>query len=181
MSNSLKRTEEEQKALDLWQTYPSYKRPIIPSEFVDAFLDRAKEQSITQIQIDGELNPFNGDFKCRVSLIRPEEWSGRPGKFYDYHVASFQLDHMVGCGGILLSHGSYVVLSQQGKGLGSLMQEMKLWIAGQLEVGQLLATVVAGNEAEEGLLEKHGWQKLGQPFRNVHTENTVQMWQRLLT
>jgi len=177
-------TEEETRALELWEAYPNFKRPIIPTEFIDAFILRAKSLGLDTIKIDGELNPFNADFKCKVALITQREWASAPEKKkkkYDHYSAVFELSHMNGCGGILLSHSSYVYHGDRKKGFGSFMQEMKMWIASKLEVSMLLSTVVVGNEAEEGLLGKHGWQPLGQPFRNCHTECMVQMWQKTLT
>lgn len=174
-------TEEETRALELWEAYPNFKRPIIPTEFIDAFILRAKSLGLDAVKINGDLNPFDADFKCRVSLIARRAWTSDSTKFYDYHVASFSLDHMVGCGGILISHNSYVGRDAREKGFGSFMQEMKMWIASKLEASMLMATVIVGNEAEEGLLGKHGWKQVGPPFRNVHTENSVQMWQKILT
>jgi hypothetical protein len=174
-------TEETKAADALWEDYPNFKRPIVPIEFVDAFLPKIKEKGLSEVRITGELSPFNADFKCHVALVSRESWTSNPTKMYDLHVAAFDLKHMPGCGGILMSHGSYVSHSKRRTGLGDLMQEMKMWIASQLEAGMLLATVVVGNEAEEAILGKHGWQPIGPTFRNVHTENNVQMWQKILT
>jgi hypothetical protein len=172
---------ETKAAEELWETYPDFKRPIVPAEFIDAFEARSKEKGCTEIRIEGKLEPFYAEFKAKVSLIVRREWDNSPGKYYDSHVASFILEHLPNCGGILLSNNSWVNQAFRGKGVGSLMQEMKMWIASRLEASMLLATVIVGNEAEEALLGKHGWKQVGPPFRNVHTENDVQMWQKILT
>ena len=164
----------------LWESYPNFKRPIIPREFIDAFEARVKEKGCTEIRIEGKLDPFYAEFNAKVSLIVRREWNNVPGKHYDSHVASFILGHLPSCGGVLLSTDSWVNQEFQGKGVGSLMQEMKMWIANRLETSMLLATVIIGNEAEEALLGKHGWKPIGSRFRNCHTENDVQMWQRIL-
>lgn len=175
--------EAEQAAAEkMWRSYPQYKRPIIPSDFIDAFTSRVRALQYESVRINGKLDPADGDFDCRVSVTKKVAFvsTARAGQFYDSHICNFQLTHLRGCGGVLVSHNSWVQHGEQGRGLGTLMQEMKMWIARLLEVGQLLATVVVGNKVEEGMLEKHGWVKVGQPFRNAHTENTVQMWQRIL-
>lgn len=172
---------EQAAAERLWQGYPDFKRPIIPSEFIGAFEARIKEKGCTSIRIEGKLDPFYAEFKAKISFIERRQWANASGKYYDYHVASFILEHLPSCGGILLSTNSWVNQSFRGKGVGSLMQEMKLWIASRLEASMLLATAIIGNEAEEALLGKHGWKQVGPSFRNVHTENDVQMWQKILT
>lgn len=174
-------TEETRAAEELWETYPDFKRPIIPREFIDAFEKRIKSLRYDEVRITGELDPEYAEFKAKVSIIAKRKWNTDSTKSYDYHLASFTLEHMPGCGGILLSHDSWVGHSERGKGVGTLMQEMKMWIASKLEAAMLLATVVVGNEAEEGLLGKHGWKQVGPAFRNVHTGNNVQMWQKILT
>jgi hypothetical protein len=167
---------------ELWQEYPTFKRPIIPHEFIDAFKPRLREMGFSTVRITGELDPFTEEFEAKVTVIkRAARALGGRRVFYDAHVATFTLQQLPGCGGVLLSHNSYVTLGEQGKGVGSFLQEMKMWIAAKLEAGMLLATVTCGNTAEEGLLEKHGWFRLGLPFRNVHTENKVQLWRRMLT
>ncbi|KKL58152.1 hypothetical protein LCGC14_2228280 [marine sediment metagenome] len=165
----------------LWESYPNFKRPIIPSEFIDVFEARVKEKGCTSVRIEGKLDPFYTEFEAKVTIVERREWTRDSGKYYDFSVASFRLEHLPGCGGILLSNNSWVNLAHRGKGVGSLMQEMKMWIANKLEAGVLLATVIVGNEAEEALLGKHGWKTVGPSFRNVHTENDVRMWQRILT
>lgn len=165
---------------EMWRDYPDFKRPIVPSDFLDVFEARIKEMGYDQLRIDGELDPFYAEFKCKVTVIQRMKYTNSD-TMYDSHAASFKLEHMAGCGGILISHDSYVTFNERKKGLGALMQEMKLWIANKLQAGMLLATVIVGNEREESLLTKNGWQKVGPTFRNVHTENEVQMWQRILT
>ncbi len=172
---------EKTAAEELWESYPNFKRPVVPSEFIDAFEPRIKEMGFTNLRITGDLEPFYADFNATVTIIKKTAWTSEPSKFYDAHVGTFRLQHMAGCGGILLSHGAYVARTARGKGIGTLMQEMKVWLASKMEAGMLLATVIVGNEAEEGLLGKHGWKQVGPPFRNVHTENNVQMWQKILT
>jgi len=172
---------ETKAAEELWADYPEFKRPIVPTEFIDAFEKRVKSLRYHTVRITGELDPEYAEFKARVGIIEKREFTSDPTKHYDYHVASFDLEHMPGCGGILLSHKTWVGHSERGKGIGTLMQEMKMWIASKLEAGMLLATVVVGNEAEEAILGKHGWKQVGPAFRNVHTENNVQMWQKILT
>ena len=165
----------------LWESYPNFKRPIIPSEFIDAFERRVEGMGYTTLRIEGKLDPFYTEFEAKVTIVERREWTRDSGKYYDFSVASFRLEHLPGCGGILLSHDSYVSYNERGKGVGAIMQEMKMWIANKLEAGVLLATVIVGNEAEEALLGKHGWKTVGPSFRNVHTENDVRMWQRILT
>ena len=167
----------------LWESYPNFKRPIVPNEFIDVFEARVKEKGCTSVRIDGKLDPFYTSFKAKVSFIEQRQQASALGKdyYYDSHVASFILEFLPSCGGVLLSNNSWVNQAFRGKGVGSLMQEMKMWIANKLEVSMLLATVIVGNEAEEALLGKHGWKPVGPSFRNVHTENDIRMWQRILT
>ena len=172
---------EKAAAEKLWESYPNFKRPIVTSEFIDAFEARVKEMGYTEVRITGELDPFYAEFNAVVTILEKTAWASNSNRFYDCQVASFRLQHMPGCGGILTSYGSYVSRQDRGKGIGTLMQEMKMWLADKMEAGMLLATVIVGNEAEEILLGKHGWKQVGPPFRNCHTENNVQMWQKILT
>jgi hypothetical protein len=167
-------------AEELWQGYPDFKRAISPVDFADAFEKRIKEMGYKGARLTGELDPEYAEFRAKVSIIEKRPWTTDATKHYDYHVAAFQLEHMPGCGGILMSHGTWVGHRDRGKGIGTLMQEMKMWLASKLEAGMLLATVIVGNKPEEAILGKHGWKQVGPTFRNVHTGNNVQMWQKIL-
>jgi hypothetical protein len=150
-----------------------YKQPIDPQEFWNAFIVRATDShDIDKIRVEGNLNPGSEvrGFHFKVTLSRsPLTWG----------VAHFELSVLPGCGGVLVSHNSWVGYLERGKGIGNLMQDMKLWVAKRLEVGKMIATVVHGNGAEQQLLHKHGWTH-GQPFWNPHTNNRVVEWEKIL-
>jgi hypothetical protein len=151
-----------------------YKQPINPEDFRNAFRHTAMQShTIDRIHVEGNLDPGpfeDGSFHLKVTLGRkPMAWGA----------AHFELSALPGCGGILVSHNSWVGYEYRGTGIGSLMQDMKRWVAEQIEVRKLIATVVQGNNPEEQLLLKHGWTR-GLPFWNPHTSNHVVEWEKIL-
>lgn len=91
----------------------------------------------------------------------------------------FNLTRMPGCCGILVSHGTYVMPEWQNKGLGSLMQIMKEWIARKRLVGKMIATTIEQNEPQNHLMEKFNWKKTDL-FVNPKTSNRIIQWEKHL-
>lgn len=92
----------------------------------------------------------------------------------------FSLTRMPGCCGILVSHGTSVGYDLRNKGLGSLMQNMKEWIARRRMVGKMIATTLEGNEAQNHLMQKFNWKRTDM-FINPKTHNRIIQWEKHLS
>ncbi len=90
-------------------------------------------------------------------------------------VATFSLEELPGCCGVIVSYYSEVELAYRKLGLGELLLKVRMDACRVMKYGQMLATVVAGNQAEEKLLDCQGWLKVKE-FRNPKTQNIVQTY-----
>ncbi len=87
-------------------------------------------------------------------------------------IAGFKLVCMPGCCGIVVSTGAYVAAHQQGKGLGTLLNQMRVQIAWQLGYTVMICTDVEGNEPQRVILRTNGWDNIWY-FTNRRTQNVV--------
>lgn len=90
----------------------------------------------------------------------------------DTIVSSFQLIPMINCCGILVSTRVQVSKSYQNKGLGTILNSLRIDIARHLGYGILLCTDVMTNEYQQKILNRNGWKSIHE-FINPRTNNRV--------
>lgn len=93
--------------------------------------------------------------------------------YVPYEVAaSFSLYQLIGCCGVCVSTGAYVSSDYRQKGLGTLLNSMRIDLARALGYGCLMCTDIATNEAQSRILQKNGW-TLIHGFTNPRTTHQV--------
>jgi GNAT superfamily N-acetyltransferase len=88
------------------------------------------------------------------------------------HLASFKLYPMINCCGIAVSTHAEVAPSARGKGLGTILNALRIDIARNLGYGVLMCTDIESNEYQRKILAKNGWKDVHK-FVNPRTRNTV--------
>ena len=86
--------------------------------------------------------------------------------------ASFELHPMINCCGICVSTKAFVAEGFRRKGLGTLLNNLRIEIARLNGYGLLLCTDVESNEAQRKVLAKNGWKDV-HDFVNPWTQNKV--------
>lgn len=87
-------------------------------------------------------------------------------------IAQFELRRLPGCCGVCVSCHSSVEKKSRGKGLGTLLNKMRLLMAKQMGYGVLLCTDITTNEPQQKILTKNNWTHL-MMFNNPRTKNNV--------
>lgn len=87
-------------------------------------------------------------------------------------IAKFELRRMPGCCGVCISCHSLVETGFRKKGLGTLLNQMRLVMARQMGYGVLMCTDIMTNTVQHKILEKNNWQYL-MTFNNPRTKNNV--------
>lgn len=95
-----------------------------------------------------------------------------PSNVSDKVAATFALLPMPGCCGICISTGAYVCSDLRGRGLGTILNTIRIEIARYMGYTVLLCTDVESNKAQRAILAKNGWKDIYQ-FVNKRTKNTV--------
>lgn len=90
------------------------------------------------------------------------------------HLASFQLNLMPACPNICISHGAYVNSEFRGRGLGSLLHDLRLQIARYWGCQYVMATDDFANTAQSRILKNARWRKL-LTFKNYLTDHDVNL------
>lgn len=98
--------------------------------------------------------------------VAESRWGGFPS------IANGYLTPQPGCCGLIISHNSAIATLWQGKGIGGLMNKLRLKVAAYLGYGTVICTDVAKNEPQNKLLAKNGWTKV-HDFKNPRTGNIV--------
>lgn len=86
--------------------------------------------------------------------------------------ASFELHPMINCCGICVSTKAFVAEGFRRKGLGAMLNSLRIEIARLNGYGLLLCTDVESNEAQRKVLAKNGWKDV-HDFVNPRTQNKV--------
>lgn len=79
------------------------------------------------------------------------------GARYPMTVAFFELASIPGMPGVAVSSNFYITESERGKGLGTLLNGLKLELAREMGYHALIATVNNQNVAEKRLLATNDW------------------------
>lgn len=87
-------------------------------------------------------------------------------------VASFELYPMINCCGICVSTKAEVRTNFQNKGLGTLLNSLRIDIARECGYGVLLCTDIESNTYQRNILKRNGWTDLLK-FVNPRTKNVV--------
>lgn len=91
---------------------------------------------------------------------------------FNDRVAFFQLSGMPGCCGVCVSHGASVYSQYRNKGLGTLLQLLRMDIARVNGYTVMLCTDRADNTYQNKILSKNGWPKI-YDFTNKRTDNLI--------
>ena len=87
-------------------------------------------------------------------------------------IASFELHPMIGCCAICVSTAAKVAKKYQGKGLGTILNKLRIHLAREQRYGTLLCTNVATNIPQRKILKKNGWKDIF-TFLNPRTGNKI--------
>jgi len=92
-----------------------------------------------------------------------------------FPVGSYEIDPMPGCPRVGISHALQINEGCRGIGYGTRAMDERIEKARELGYEVLIATVVAGNVAEEKILERFKWRPIT-TFDNLKTGHTVNLW-----
>ena len=87
-------------------------------------------------------------------------------------IATFSLVPMINCCGIIVSTKAGVHANYRNKGLGTILNSLRIDIARELGYGILLCTDVMTNEPQQKILKSNGWKAICD-FINPRTKNRV--------
>lgn len=145
--------------------FENHEVPLIP--VIERILNNNYERLIEQFAKDKPdkfqiiVNPLAGNFNAaRVSFTR--------GK---YAVAGFEIEQMPGCCAI----GTTSYLHGQEKNY-NFLTELREIIAKEAKWGILIATLTDGQFEQNQMLEKRGWIRGYQHFKNPKTGNGINVW-----
>lgn len=87
-------------------------------------------------------------------------------------VAGGRLAKLPGCCGVVVSFNAYVLPKYQNRGIGKLMNSLRIEIAKSLHFGVMLCTDIIENAPQQAILTNNGWNELTR-FNNPKTNNTI--------
>lgn len=90
-------------------------------------------------------------------------------------LASWSLDQMQGCCGIVTSYHVGVRDEWQKRGIGAILLKIRMEAAKAAGYTVMTATTVSYNEPECKLLTRAGW-KVVNEFKSVRTGNVIKVW-----
>ena len=90
----------------------------------------------------------------------------------DRPIASFSIIMMPGCCGLAISTGAQVWISYRRRGIGTMMNNIRIDLAQKLKFGALICTDVLSNSVQQRILRKNGWAKIFE-FRSPRTGNDI--------
>ncbi len=87
-------------------------------------------------------------------------------------IAGFTLICMPGCCGVVISTNCWVQMGYQRRGLGTLLNQMRIQMAWELGYSVMMCTDSASNAPQQRILVKNGWNRV-RSFENQRTGNYV--------
>lgn len=87
-------------------------------------------------------------------------------------ISEFTMRQMPGCCGIVVSTGSTVDPKYRGKGIGTILNELRKDIARANGFGCLMCTTILSNTPQQKILERNEWE-LVNTFNNPRTGNDL--------
>lgn len=87
-------------------------------------------------------------------------------------ISWFSLSELPGCCGILVSHNAHVCQEYRGRGVGTLLNELRIHMAHKFRYSILLCTTDIYNKAENKVLDRNKWKSI-QKFKNERTGNSI--------
>lgn len=117
------------------------------------------------LQGDGRKSIFDPSFGFLSGWYQLADQAG-------FEAAGFYLTQLPGCCGVLVSHNAHIVSGQRHKGLGTLLQAMRIDMAWVMGYTILLATDKVYNTYQRRIMAKHGWKDLTN-FTNRRTGHVV--------
>jgi len=151
--------------------FQDYRRSLIPQSVQDV-LDRTLKYWRLDRYVIG-TNKKEPNYRFRL-------WSPyNPEAVPETIVAGFSLSQMPGCCGLCVSHDAYVISSLRGRGIGTALNELRIYLARNMGYTCLLCTDVDSNEPQKKILSKNGW-KTNMTFCNKRTGNIVNLHSALL-
>ena len=92
--------------------------------------------------------------------------------FDKQQIASFSLIPMINCCGILVSTSAYTICEFRNKGIGTILNSLRIDIAKHQRYGLILSTTVEDNVYQNIILKRNKWESICS-FINPQTGNTV--------
>lgn len=159
------------------------------------FTDKEKKKSFLRLQIHsgsrhGGIFLFDDDHKMADALISWGKGSALVryelqlvnnnffGKTRVELVAQFSMTQLTGCCGAAVSTGAWVLDKYRQRGLGTLLNSLRLTMARCQGYTILLATAVDDGITEK-IMHKNGWERITR-FTNYRTENKISMFSHKL-
>lgn len=93
----------------------------------------------------------------------------------EYKVASWQLEPLPGCCGVVISTNAIIESKYRRKGLGLFFNSIRKTLATLMDYGQIICTVNDTNIYEIKILKKNGW-KLISSFTNPKTTHSISIY-----
>lgn len=87
-------------------------------------------------------------------------------------IASFTLVQLPGCCGVQVSTGAWVAPEYRRRGLGTILNELRIYLSRIQGYGCLLCTDLLSNTPQRRLLSKLGWKDI-HTFQNPRTTNQI--------
>lgn len=88
------------------------------------------------------------------------------------YVSSFRFAHFPGCCGIVISTAAVVSEKYRHRGIGTILNRMRISIARRMGFGMIICTDLERNAPQRKVLKKNGWRDLWM-FKNPRTGNAL--------
>lgn len=102
-----------------------------------------------------------------------------PDTRYRRDIGEFYLTQLPGCCGVCVSHTAFIQPDHRKKGLGTILNALRVALAKASGYGMIICTTAEGNIPQEKILMKNGWSTVAQ-FMNPKTTHKVKQWQLAL-
>jgi hypothetical protein len=129
-----------------------------------------------------DLNKVFKPFKDEISKVREVTIEHSALTSFDFFqirlgreiVADFKLSELPGCCGVCVSFFAHVFPDFRGKGIGTMLNRLRIAIAKEAKYGLLICTDVDNNIPQNKILAKNGWE-LAANFINPKTKHCVNL------